>query len=242
MAVNTTAVLSTYDAMVNAVVNRYTVMWNANQIDAETYSKLVGEASSQFMQFAAELVQKQEQLDVQNQLVAQQVLNEAKQLELLGAQLQIAEQDLLLKQQQVDIVERDMVEKELTGAKQRTALDKDIAIKDYENTVLQVDQHNTNVKQQTLLDTQEQSEQYKVDYLLPKELAQIAAQVAVLELQDDELNKKILILEEQRKATKAEVVIKDKEAAKLGLDNVMKNAEAVRGTNPNAVYAPVYGV
>ena len=75
-----------------------------------------------------------------------------------------------------------------------------------------------------------------------KELAQITAQVAVLELQDDELNKKILILEEQRKAAKAEVVIKDKEAAKLGLDNVVKNAETERVANSNMVYTPRYGV
>ena len=59
---------------------------------------------------------------------------------------------------------------------------------------------------------------------------------------EGKVDKDISVTEEQRKATKAEAVIKDKEAAKLGLDNVVKNAEAVRLTNPTAVYVPKYGV
>ena len=47
---------------------------------------------------------------------------------------------------------------------------------------------------------------------------------------------------EQVKGAYTDRVLKDKEAAKLGLDNVMKNAEAERLGNPNAVYTPKYGV
>lgn len=59
---------------------------------------------------------------------------------------------------------------------------------------------------------------------------------------EGKVDKDISIAEEQRKAAKAEVVIKDKEAAKLGLDNVVKNAETERAVNSNMVYTPRYGV
>lgn len=44
----------------------------------------------------------------------------------------------------------------------------------------------------------------------------------------------------QQEALYTDRVLKDKQAAKLGLDNVMKNAEAIRATDPNAVYTPNY--
>ena len=197
MAVNTTTMVNTYTTMVDAVVARYTSMWNSNQIDAETYAKLVGEASSQFMQLAAELVQKQEQLDVQNQLTAQQVLNEAKQLELITKQVEIAGQELLLKQKQVDVTEREMVEKELTGAVQRV-----------------------------ILATEEQAKQFEVDNILP--------------LQKADAEKSVELKEQQRKVAYTEQVIKDKEAARLGLDNVVKQAETARATLDTYVYTPRY--
>lgn len=269
MAVNTTTMISTYTAMVNTVVARYTSMWNSNQIDAETYAKLVGEASSQFMQFAAELVQKQEQLDVQNQLVAQQVLNEAKQLELITKQVEIAGQELLLKQKQIDVTEREMVEKELTGAAQRIILATEEEAKQYEVDYLQpaqlaqlqkqtdvveremaekeltgvvqrqatqdeialktrqvVDQELTSAKQRTILDTEEQAKQYEVDNILP--------------LQKADAQKTVDLKEQQRKVAYTEQIIKDKEAARLGLDNVVKLAETARATLDTYVYTPRY--
>jgi hypothetical protein len=46
--------------------------------------------------------------------------------------------------------------------------------------------------------------------------------------------------EEQLKATYAERIVKDKQAAKLGLDNVMKTSEESKALNPNFVYTPKY--
>ena len=78
---------------------------------------------------------------------------------------------------------------------------KDIAIKDYEATVLQPDQHTINMRQSDVL------------------LGDIA------------------IKEEQRKGMLTERVAKDKQAAMLGMDNVMKNANMT----PENVYTPKYG-
>ena len=271
MAVNSAGIISLYGSMVDAVTTRYTAMWNSNQIDAETYAKLVGEASSQFMQFAAELVQKQEQLDVQNQLVAKQVLNEAKQLELITKQVEIAGQELLLKQKQIDVTEREMVEKELTGTAQRTILDTEKQAKQYEVDYLQpaqlaqlqkqtevveremsekeltgvvqrqatqdelvlkerqiVDQELTSAKQRTILDTQEQAEQYKVDNILPKELAQITAQLAQLQKQTDvterEMVEKELTGAVQRQATQNEIVLKERQVVDQELTSAKQRA------------------
>lgn len=65
---------------------------------------------------------------------------------------------------------------------------------------------------------------------------------------ENELKAKQLDIAEQELAIKqielktvyTERIIKDKEAAKLGLDNVMKLSEANRGTDPNFVYTPNY--
>ena len=48
------------------------------------------------------------------------------------------------------------------------------------------------------------------------------------------------LLPAQLKAAYADRVLKDKQAAKLGLDNVMKTTEIAKQSNPNFVYTPNY--
>ena len=54
------------------------------------------------------------------------------------------------------------------------------------------------------------------------------------------LTKQGILLDAQAKTSYADRVLKDKQAAKLGLDNVMKLAEAERVSDPNTVYTPKY--
>ena len=77
-----------------------------------------------------------------------------------------------------------------------------------------LDAHNTSLKQQLLLDEE-------VD----------TANAQQLLLAEDLLHR-----EEQLKATYTERVLKDKQAAELGLDNVVKTANVT----PEAVYTPKY--
>lgn len=58
--------------------------------------------------------------------------------------------------------------------------------------------------------------------------------------QVDDIRKSIELKDAQLKIAYAEQIIKDKEAARLGLDNVMKNAETERLTNSTMVYTPRY--
>jgi hypothetical protein len=176
-------------------------------------------------------------------------LTGAKQRLILDEEKDTSDKQQLILSKELDIKTYEhavlLIDQHNSNLKQVESTNKDIELKERATIIQETelsDRLLTSTKQRVLLNIQEQEGQYKIGYLLPKELAQITAQVALLELQDDELAKKIALLEEQRKMTKAEVVIKDKEAAKLGLDNVVKNAEAARLTTPSAVYTPKYGV
>jgi hypothetical protein len=57
--------------------------------------------------------------------------------------------------------------------------------------------------------------------------------------QREVFDKDIQVKEEQRKGLYAERVVKDKTAASLGLDNVVKQSEASR-IDPTFVYSPRY--
>jgi hypothetical protein len=64
-------------------------------------------------------------------------------------------------------------------------------------------------------------------------------QVDTSDAQVDDIRKGIELKEAQLKITYTEQVIKDKQAAVLGLDNVVKQSEASR-TDPTFVYSPRY--
>lgn len=73
--------------------------------------------------------------------------------------------------------------------------------------------------------------QQSIEYVLREKL--IAAQV-------DDVIKGIELKESQKKLTYTETVIKDKEAAALGLDNVTKIREESRKINADYIYIPAY--
>lgn len=126
MAVNTIEISATYNTLFTAVETVYNSLWDNNKIDAETYAQLVGQASAQLLSLSAELVQKQEQI--------------TKDLDIKERQMLLAEAESAKKLILMD-------EEKETADAQQLILAKDLLIKDYENLVLQVDAHNTNLKQ-----------------------------------------------------------------------------------------------
>lgn len=187
---------------------------------------------------------------------------------VLQQSMQFALQEQLTEAQIEDVVAGTALK-----TKQLEIAGQELAAKTYEVETLLPDQHNTNVAQQTILATQEEAEQYKVDNLLPAELAQIQKQTDVAErgmveqeltgikqriiLDTEEeakqyevdhllpeqltkLQEEIDLLQSQDQAVYTDRVLKDKQAAKLGLDNVMKQAEAARQSDPSFVYTPNY--
>lgn len=80
--------------------------------------------------------------------------------------------------------------------------------------------------------------QQSMQYVLQEQLteAQIEDVIAGTALK----NKQIEVANAELLSQYTDRVLKDKQAAKLGLDNVMKNAEATKLTDANAVYTPKY--
>ena len=70
-------------------------------------------------------------------------------------QIALAEKDLELKEKEIEIRDQELAIQALNQSKLQ-----------YEVNVLLPDQHTTNIKQQTLLDTEEAAKQYEVDVLL----------------------------------------------------------------------------
>lgn len=180
MAVNTTEITSVYNSLITAMVSKYDAMWAANEIDAETYATLVGQASSQLVGLSAELVQKQEALEADNALKA--------------AQLDVLTQEIELKKAEADAAYVKML----------ATIDKEMG---YSYTL----DANGDVIRSSLADAGDGVIDYERNFKLA-----------------------------QAENMYTERVLKDKQTAKLGLDNVMKSAEADRAADPGFVYSPVY--
>lgn len=146
----------------------------------------------------------------------------------LGGMQAVLQQSMqfVLQEQLTEVQIDDVVAGTAIKEKQLEVAEVERQAKAYEVSTLLPDQHNTNVAQQTLLATEEEAKQYEVDNLLPEQLIKVQEEIDLLQSQD--------------RALYTDRVLKDKQAAKLGLDNVMKNAEATRAADPTAVYTPNY--
>lgn len=130
MAVNTIEIGATYNTLFTQVIATYNTLWNDNKIDAETYAQLIGQASAQLLTLAAELTQKQQQID--------------KDLDVKERQMLIAEAESVKRLILLD-------EEKETADKQQLILVQELALKTYENLTLQVDNHDINLKQKDKL-------------------------------------------------------------------------------------------
>jgi len=77
-----------------------------------------------------------------------------------------------------------------------------------------------------------------IQYGLQEKLTE--SQIAGIEAENLLKAKQLELVEEQIKNSYTERVLKDKQIAKLGLDNVMKNAETSKVSDSNFVYSPKY--
>jgi len=77
-------------------------------------------------------------------------------------QVALAEKDLELKEKEIEIRDQELAIQALNQSKLQ-----------YEVNVLLPDQHTTNIKQQLLLDTEEETENYKLANILPAELSNL---------------------------------------------------------------------
>jgi hypothetical protein len=293
MALDTTSMTNLYTALFDAAVVKFNALWDANRIDAELYSKYIGELSAALLKEIPGIIQQQQQLDKDLELkeaqrlqVIEETINITKQRELLEAQIAVAIEEIDLKKAQVDtqLKEIELKEHQLTADRDRTEaelekqwgydvtrdadgslilgtstglgkVDKEVIaivhsmdVQDQETALKdrQVsDQEITSEKQRLDIDVGiAVKEQQIVSAKIDDDLKQVKIEDELLtsSKQRDDIIKGIEVKEMQRKNLYVEMVGKDKETAKMGLDNVVKNAEAARATNPAIIYTPKYGV
>jgi hypothetical protein len=204
---------SVYNALIQTMTAKYELMWQNNEIDAETYAQLVGQASSQLISLSAELVQKQEQLEdtlltasKERDRLTAEIANVTKQGLLLDSQKAKVDADKLLTDQQ----KTNLTAEALNIPKQGLLLDQDLGIKERS----MADQEATSFIQRSLLMEQIESENKQ----------QLIA------------DQDLVLKQEQEKTIYTERLLVDKQVALLGLDEVMKSAN----TAPQAVYTPKY--
>lgn len=221
-----------FDKLMLAVSNNITTQYEENRINSNDFATVylgsMQAVLAQSMQFA-----------LQEQLIEAQVAGALADNLLKSKQLQIATIEESVKQfeltnilpeqltkiqEEIDLIQSQDSEMLLDGVKKRLAMDEDLlgakknlAIKDYE-----------------------------LINLLPEQLLKIQEEVDLLQTQDSEIIldglKKRLAMDEQLLIAYTDRVIKDKSAAKLGLDNVMKLSEAARDADANFVYVPTYTI
>lgn len=228
-----------FDVLMNAVDSHINTQYLNNRITGSDYANVYLGSIQAVLQAAV-------QYNLQEQLTEAQIDGIAAENLLKAKQLEIAEQELVLKETEANRL-KDLTEAELekqwgydvtrgiddqlelgvsTGAGK---IDKDIDVAERG----MVEQELTGTAQRTILATEEQAKQYEVDNLLPEQLLKIQEEIDLLQTQD-------LNTLEQVKATYAERILKDKQAAKLGLDNAMKLSETARTSDPNYIYTPRY--
>jgi hypothetical protein len=129
MVLDTTSMTDLYTALFDAAVVKFNDLWDANKIDAELYSKYIGELSAALLKEVPGIIQQQQQLDKDLELkeaqrlqVIEETINITKQRELLEAQIAVAIEEIDLKKAQVDtqLKEIELKEHQLTADRDRT--------------------------------------------------------------------------------------------------------------------------
>lgn len=219
-----------FDRLMAAVSANITTQYTENRINSEDFATIylgsMQSVLSQSMQFA-----------LQEQLVEAQIAGVLADNTLKAKQLQVATLEETIKQfevtsmlpehlikiqEEIDLIQTQDSETLLDGVKKRLAMDEDLLSK----------------KKNLEIST------YELANLLPEQLIKIQEEIDLIQTQDSEVIadglKKRLLLDEQLRGAFTDRVLKDKQAAKLGLDNVMKLSEASRASNANFVYLPSY--
>lgn len=229
-----------FDELMEAVNKNIEVQYQKGRITGSDYAQVYMNSIQAVMQQAVQFL-------LQKDMVAAQIANLAKELEIKDKELLIRDKDLALKEKELEIKVleiEEVIPKEIAIKEQELIIkvqQAEIAREELEikiteaqrlrdtteaelekqwgyqvsrdangELVLGASTGNGKVdkeimladKQATLLDTQEKGEQFKVDYLMPKELEQITAQVMAVE-------KDVEVKEQQ----KVNLITEDKVAA-----------------------------
>jgi hypothetical protein len=204
----------------------------------------LGKVDKEIIAIVHSMDSQDQELALKERQVADQELTSAKQRLDIDVGIEVKEQQIVSAKLEDNLKQTKVNDELLTSAKQRLDIDKGVELKEVQK--LQVVAETANVpKQGALIDAQKDVQvQQKASQILEDSLKsqETADKLLTSVKQRDDIVKGIEVKEMQRKNLYVEMVGKDKETAKMGLDNVVKNAEAARATNPTIIYTPKYGV
>jgi hypothetical protein len=123
----------------------------------------------------------------------------------------------------------------LTTIKQRLVLDEEIQSADLQQLILATEEELKRSQKDEMLASTTRKNTELTDSLLTT-----AKQRILLDEEVESANLQQVLFTEQTKTTYTDRTLKDKQAAKLGMDNVMKLSEDSRKRDPNFIYTPNY--
>ena len=121
MAVNTSGVINVYEQLSGAIKTQIDGMYTRNEIDAETYAKLLSQTFSNMMELSVKTVQSQESLDKDNLIKDQQldsmltedylkrekfaddILTSNKQRDAMDVEMDVNERSMFVKEEQLKV-------------------------------------------------------------------------------------------------------------------------------------------
>lgn len=220
-----------FDELLVAVNTNIELQYSKGRIKGTDYANVYLGAMQSVLQQSIQYSIAERETEARIDLIRQQILTEVENTTLVKAkaeeavyttnfvlpkQLEKLEEEIdLLQSQDLDVVKTTDV-KERQAVIQEAQSSKDLALKD----------KDLNVKERQMV-----VQETKV----ADELLTTAKQRLVLDAE-------LLLKAEQEKSMYTERVFKDKQTAKLGLDNVIKTQEEARALDPNYVYQTKYTV
>jgi hypothetical protein len=247
-----------FDKLMEAVSKNILVQYNDSRITNSDYASV-------YLGSLQAVLTQSIQFVLQEQMSEAQIGGMLKDNELKSKQLELADieksikqfeldsmlpEQLIKTQEEIDILQTQDSEAILNGVKDRLLKDADISMKAKQEDLID-SQITGSAFDNSLKEEQALMSVYERTTVQPKQLEKLEEEIDILQTQDSEMlldgSKKRLIMDEELEfkaeqvlSAYAERLVVDKQAAKLGMDNVMKNSEASRDGDDNFVYVPNY--
>jgi hypothetical protein len=227
------------------------VLLKQEQIESEALNNgLDGVISNQILDIKKGVDVKERQMFEAESTGTKQRLIMDEELESAGLQQIILQTEEELKTAQKDEVlsgttrsDSDLTDKHLTTAKQRLLLDEELETAGLQQIILETEEELKTAQKDEVVDSTTRSNTQLNDELvtsIEQRLGMVVDKESKQYQLDNLLPKELEVKTEQALGAYTERLTKDKQAAKLGLDNVMKNSEASRDADGNFVYVPNY--
>jgi hypothetical protein len=232
-----------FDKLMQSINENIENQFRENRITGSDYATVylgsMQAALAQSIQFSLQEDLVEAQIDsvlADNLLKADQLLTSGVDRSLKTFELEnILPEQVLKIQEEIDILQTQDSELLLDGVAKRLIMAEEVQSADLQQIILQTEEELKTAQLAEVTASTTRSDTELSDSLLTT-----AAQRLILAEDLESANLQQLLFAEQTKNTYTDRILKDKQAAKLGMDNVMRLSEENRQSDINFVYAPNY--